>query len=122
MKHIKEFENIQETPQIGDYVLCQETLNDNTDVHNFLSNNIGKIIKISEANTDDYWPGKSIFRTHLVEFNTEPNRNRTYMDFTRKNKNMNTTYFKSFNKKQIVAFGKTINEVELKLAQKKYNI
>ena len=116
---------MQENPQIGDYVSCEDLDVDLFEyVHNFLSNNIGKIVKISDTNIDDYWPGKSIFRTHLVEFNTEPDKKvrLNYIDFKRHDKNINTIYFKSFNKKQILAFGKTIKEVELKLAQKKYNI
>ena len=51
MKHIKTFENIQENPQIGDYVSCEDLDVDLFEyVHNFLSNNIGKIVKISDPN------------------------------------------------------------------------
>jgi len=44
MKYIKKFENIN-TPEVGDYVLCQEDGTGVPELENFLKYNIGKIVK-----------------------------------------------------------------------------
>ena len=47
MKYLKLYEeNIENVPEIGDYVICEESLDNIT--KEFISNNIGKIIGIDE--------------------------------------------------------------------------
>lgn len=48
MKYLKLYEeNIENKPKIGDYVICEESLDNIT--KEFISNNIGKIIGIESA-------------------------------------------------------------------------
>ena len=45
MKHLHYYENKNE-PQIGDYVICEDTYFSKEDIHNFIENNVGQIIRI----------------------------------------------------------------------------
>ena len=47
MKHLKRFETIHKTPQVGDYVLCAERCSDGT-LKDFISSNIGVVVRYLE--------------------------------------------------------------------------
>ena len=48
MKYIKKYEYLQDDPQVGDYVICNEIggMDRNNKLDNFIKSNIGQIINI----------------------------------------------------------------------------
>ena len=50
MRYIKKFEKIKHRiyADVGDYVICQETINADPDVVNFIATNIGQVWKIDK--------------------------------------------------------------------------
>jgi len=46
MKHLKKFESIEDNPQIGDYVICEDKYDDEPEIAIFISQNIGQCIDI----------------------------------------------------------------------------
>ena len=47
MKYIRLYEELSNKPEVGDYVICDES-DGPTELHIFLSNNIGQLIKIDK--------------------------------------------------------------------------
>ena len=48
MKYIKLYESIENVPQIGDYVICEDF--NNADINLFISSNIGKFVRYTKDN------------------------------------------------------------------------
>jgi len=110
MKYIKKFENHIDIPKIGDYVLIHTNSNIRS-VSNFVNNTIGKIIDISSKYTDMFnRENPGVVR---VEYDDPPRDIQSW--FSDKNK-------RTFTLEQIVEYGKTKEELEEKLAVKKYNL
>ena len=109
----KIFENIPNNtqPKVGDYVLLKtnsQTYKDSEIVNNFINNTIGKIIILS---------GDLI----TVKFDNVPLKIEDY--FSKEyGRYGDITYSRVFLDNRIVAFGSTIEEVELKVRTEKYNI
>jgi len=52
MKYIKQYENLnQDDPQVDDYVICIDKVSDDSELEDFIKNNIG-ILKIIYNRTD----------------------------------------------------------------------
>ena len=115
MKYLKKYEKLkskQEQPQVGDYVLVYYNnfiASSHIELFNFINNNIGIVYRIEKYDDND--PDKV---THVnIIWNNIPKKLK--MDF--KNKNSKTASIK-----YVFAFGKTVEEVEMKALAKKYNI
>lgn len=46
MKYLKQFENLIEEPQVGDYVICTDVDKDDAELIEFISNTVGQIVQI----------------------------------------------------------------------------
>jgi hypothetical protein len=116
MKYIKKFENIKEEPQLGDYVLVQIDLNMvavKDKVNNFTNSNIGKIVHISKV---DYGR-KNMHNLYLVQCENVP--------LLLKRDFITRFDFKNclpIHENEILSFGKTPEDVQMKLKANKYNI
>ena len=95
MKYIKLFEELNE-PQIGDYVVC-DVDEDEVDLYNFLQNHIGCI--------DRSYQGEKEF-DYYVKFTEE----------------INTKDEVAFKKDEIIFWSKNIEDCEIFLNAKKYNL
>jgi len=119
MKYIKRFENLEE-PEIGDYVLLQVNRNFSNDYKNFINNNIGEIVSI-DKNT--YTKARHFEIRYYIDTFEEFSKMKDsfrYISFDVENEEY---YFSNlFNPDYVVEFGKTKEEVELKIATKKYNL
>lgn len=129
MKHLKKFNENTSKPKIGDYVLI-ETDSSNKKIVDFINNTIGKIIHIDD-NKIDIWGNISIGDI-LVKYDNVPfNRGSANINwFIELNPNIEDTcvrhygiqYGRHFHPNRIVEFGKTREELEIKLQAKKYNL
>lgn len=125
MKYLKYFEENSE-PEVGDYVICQDKFySQKIEFENYLKNNVGKIIK----KTSDLYK---------VAFDNEPSLEILEYAFIQKNNaiisylmelNFDIKTFQNkysnvvgFNINEIVEFAKTKEDLEAKIAAKKYNL
>jgi len=97
----KIFEVLQSELEVGDYVLMRSSVHS---IVEFINNTIGKIIGF------DYDKYNNI----KVTYDNIPEDLRTYW--------FNNTNDRDFNINQVVEFSKNKEELELKLAAKKYNL
>ncbi len=114
MKYLKTYEDINNEPQVGDYVICgvpgiRES--DNPDMFNFIKNTIGQIVKIE--NSDTAYP------TYYVHYNNIPE----YLKFdSRKSPSLSIFNEEPFRRKNITYWSKNKEELELKIIANKYNL
>lgn len=121
---IKRFnENLQDIPVVGDYVLAKIDVSNSSLVYKdelmkFVNNTIGQISKI-RINMGDI----------VVVYDNVPNKIKSWFNFTgydndndSNGNKYNVLYSRSFDFDRIVMFGKTIEEVELKMISNKYNL
>jgi len=63
MKHVKEFETLKLTPNLGDYVICHENESDydsatesseDDNCNTFINNNVGKIVSVNYTKHFEY--------------------------------------------------------------------
>ena len=107
IKKFNEILNNLDEPEVGDYVILtdNELIGSSTSQKklyiDFIENHVGQIISINNQ-----------FDWFTVEYNNIPFQLQVFF-----NKNKAT-----FTKKNIVCIGKTIDEVKLKYAAKKYNL
>jgi len=115
----KIFEDLQPKIEAGNYVLMN-SVSMYDSVRKFINNNIGQIIELGPDSIRvkyDNMP-KNIMNIHLraigqPTWNREPNG-----DFS----SVRISTIKIFDIDQVVEFAKTKEELELKLAAKKYNL
>ena len=107
MKYIKLYEEI-DTPKEGDYVLMKSK--SSQVVANIINNTIGKIIKIEDRQYSDH------LGVNQISIRVKYDLPQSIL------KKLEIDNIRDFTQKQIVEFGSTIEELELKLAAKKYNI
>jgi len=94
--------------QVGDYVICAykytyDSSNNIKNLANFIKNNIGIIIKYDDQDI-------------LIKYDNVPDNIKMF--FNGKDLNIRSL----IDTKSILAFGKTIEELEIKLAANKYNL
>jgi hypothetical protein len=99
---IKIFEEYNNKPEVGDYVLINYKIKYDKDFESFINNNIGKLFEVDFK-----------FNEIEVEYENVPENIKKIWFYN------NTVVF---NISDIVEYGKTIEELELKLASKKYNL
>jgi len=104
MKYLKTFENIENVPQVGDWIIAKDAF-DIDIVNDYLNNNIGLVYKKTYSNNDQY-----------VKYFNIPTEIKHYF----KDGDNNDTMFIS--KKEIFAFSSNKKELESILAAKKYNL
>lgn len=111
MKILKFYENIIDDIKVGDYVLIKINISKYTqkqiDTEKFINSTIGKIYDIDNrhVNTDIYVLYEDVPESIKSYFNTK-----------------NDLYTRSFDIRRIVEYGKTIEELKLKIQTKKFNI
>lgn len=123
MKYIKRFENIEDVPKVGNFVLISMNRSNSVikfggiemprynKIKDFVTHNIGKIVNIRLKIVDEFY-NKSAGDLR-VEYDNIPKDIQSW--FSKDNK-------RAFSVDQIVEFGKTKEELEEKLMTKKYNI
>jgi hypothetical protein len=99
---IKIFEEYNNKPEVGDYVLINYKIKYDKDFESFINNNIGKLFEVDFK-----------FNEIEVEYENVPENIKKIWFYN------NTVVF---NISDIVEYGKTIEELELKLAINKYNL
>ena len=105
MKYIKTFEDLQEIPQVGDYVLCKDYIT--RDIESRISSKIGVIIN---------YDSEYIRYTIKYEPKKTPSEHR-------KKLGINTHYMRrGVDLYSIVMWSKNKDDIEAKITAKKYNI
>jgi phenylalanyl-tRNA synthetase beta subunit len=118
MKYIKKYEDGEEiNPQIGDYVLINLKLHfyeHKREVMNFINNTIGQIINVYHYNNHDVWDDEI-----RVKYDDVPDTIKSYFS----NKYDSPDYYsRQVSNKKIVEIGKTLEEVQFKISQNKFNL
>ena len=110
MKYIKKFENIN-TPEIGDYIICDVDQSRFQDLYEFLKSHIGKVIAIFVSN-EPYHVRFDVNREDL-EASISNYHKRIY-----KGKKLTI----SFHPNEVKYFSKNKKDLELKINSDKYNL
>lgn len=107
MKYLKKFENNNEI-EIGDYVLCSYDTDNMSynikNLSNFISNNIGVVID----NSDEY--------NIDIKYDNVPENIKMFFNGKDSNIRLGTERY------LVLAFGKTIKDIEIYITANKYNI
>lgn len=104
MKYLKTYENLNDSPQVGDYVMGDPY--QFKDINNFLSTEIGKIDRINDVELKiDGYPYIVVFDTSIPGSSYGP-----------KDKEM------AFNKSELLAWDSSLDGLKLKIKAKKYNL
>lgn len=121
MKYIKTYEQLDEEPQIGDYVIMTsyEWLNE------FLHNNIGQIVFIGTQNQNDninvIYPSNIITDDSYFRKITKYEHD-IYDKFSSIARNNKKVSLRIFERNEILYFSKNKEDLEAKIAAKKYNL
>jgi hypothetical protein len=123
MKYIKKFEDLQFLPQVGDYVLVKidvskSFMKKKEKLMDFVNNTIGQIISVQPDSTD-MW-GNIKEGDVKVKYIDVPENIEDWFEMI-----PNKKYYiglRNFTKDQVVAFGKTEEEVKQKVQSNKFNI
>jgi hypothetical protein len=110
MKYIKTYEDLKFEIQVGDYVQIK-THSSILNVKEFINNNIGIVSNINHTNDDIVVGYYDIPKVIEKFFNKTYYKNNSIFPFTR-----------SFDLNRVVEFGKTKEELEMKILAKKYNL
>lgn len=117
MKYIKSYENIEDKPQIGDYVICHETIDFSDiqsiihDVINIVNNNIGQYVY------NDEYDSKSKYN-YLIKFNDVNIPENLKLEFLAND----IEKCRRMSREEIIYWSKTKEELEIKLTQNKFNL
>ena len=108
MNHLRLFENFEDEPQIGDYVYCDLDRKSSTPIYvaagiDFINNSIGQF-RIFNPNYPSLSKNK-----YMIYYDNAP-------------KEILPSKRVSMNLSDIVAFAPTIEELELKMKQLKFNL
>lgn len=115
MKYLKQYEELnQKDPEIGDYVICSERyMNNNfTEEENinyeFLENNVGRYVKFQTGN-------------YLIQYENIPPRIKDYYNH---DDDMTNTIpnVRRMHRNEIVVFSPNKEELEILMAQNKFNL
>jgi len=118
MRYLRTYEHLNDTPTVGDYVICDENnnVNDNDRIFNyFLSNNLGKCINI-------------VGSEYIIEYDNIPSKIKHYFHvwkgYRSKDKRYKavTTNCRKMNRNEIIYFSNNKEDCEAYLTAKKYNI
>jgi hypothetical protein len=114
MKYIKTYEKIIEdidyVPQRGDFVICEETVNNrDEELKDFLAHTIGEYMFPARSENP---------RLHSVKYDDIPYWEKSKYNFTKKGK----FYMRNFYRREIKYISKKKADLEEILALKKYNL
>jgi len=112
MKHLKKFESIEDNPQIGDYVICEDQYDDEEEIATFISQNIGQCIDINKGSQTDKI-------SYFIQYKNVPN-NELFFEHTVINKNY-TNVLEMF-LEEIIHFSKNKEDLQIYLDVNKYNL
>jgi len=120
MKYLKKFEDLQEVPKVGDYVLI---ITDSSNEHfkEFINNTIGVLEHIIK-HKPDIWGNESEDSVSIKYENVPPMIKDMFYLSPFITKDYGRQGFREFDIKKIVAFAKTKEELEIKLSANKYNL
>ena len=106
MKHLKEFESIENNPQIGDYVICTDKIwiGQTDELNDFLLNNIGQCIKIDINFIQGY--------LYVIKYDNIP----IFLDY------FNKSNYRNMGRDEILYFSPYKEDCETYLAANKYNL
>jgi hypothetical protein len=114
MKYLKTHEQNSNEPQVGDYVLMgperwlsTDHFNKNMDYENFIKNNVGQITGLSTYLISVKYINIPIKLIKLKFFEWD---------------SLEQEYIHTFNKKKLLVFSNTPDDLQLKLVAKKYNL
>ena len=117
MKYIKIYEENNDLPEIGDYVICTTTKIDYTSLVKFLNSNIGQVIDANDTHAGDRissYPGKdSVYFRHPVKYENVPKDLRTVF---------NEDNYRFIKKKEFLYHSKNREDLESILIANKFNL
>jgi len=120
MKYLKTYEDLDNNPEIGDYVICEEAddINDILELADFEKNNIGRVVDYRTVdNTNPTFDSISTFFNIFVQYKNVPNE--IYDDFDYHKRIANC---RIFSKKEIKYCSKNKEDLEIILQANKFNI
>lgn len=124
MKHLKAYENLINEPQIGDYVICQDSVlarnfSNNKSTIIFLSNNIGRIITDDSI---DYDVSKRY--SYVIKYENIPKDIEDYFNLRKKEseKNFEMSGLRAFSLEEIIYHSKNKEDLEIYIDTEKYNL
>lgn len=120
MKYLKTFEDLQNKPEVGDYVIINVSPSADNNVREYIDNTIGVIHTIQDDRVD-MW-NNVITGNIIVKYINVPNEIRSWFHYEGTRKKYGRKYFRSFDTQQIYAFSKSKEELELMLQTKNYNL
>jgi hypothetical protein len=115
MKYLKRFEDINDYPEYGDYIQIKiNSMND--DWREYVNNTIGEVYGIIGKNADGFDDDHDMV---AVKYDNPPEYVKRWMTF---NFYGNDEYTRDFSVERIVAYGKTLEELNMKLRANKFNL
>ena len=126
MKHIKTYENLKDKYQVGDFVLINipYDYSGNHKYTEFINNNIGKLIKTWSVEANRVGEkGDENGLAHYIEikYNNIPSHIKYMFNHTDDEKKEHNCMMRT-NDNYLVSFGKTIEELKMRLSANKYNL
>ena len=116
MKHLKTFENINDSLQIGDYVICECNSYTSGEINDFLKNNIGKYVKYITNN-------KSVVENfrYAIEYDNVPHELCQYSSIF-SNESGIANICMRVNISEIIYFSKNKKDLEVIIKSNQYNL
>ena len=119
MKYLKLYEDLNDGPKLGDYVICTYEKYNSEPLNKFLSENIGQVVdfdidKRISGKMDLYSMRKSYpeFIEYPIKYDTDSNIKEFF----------NSSNFRYFEKESVLFYSSDKEECEVYLSAKKYNI
>ena len=113
--YLKTYENFKKEPEAGDYVICNENNNLSSNICNFISNNIGKIVYY--INNDEFkkYNVQKDYR-YIIEYDNIPANIQTYFSYTV------AEDCRRMSRDEIIYWSKNREDLEAIIDAKKYNL
>jgi hypothetical protein len=115
MKYIKRFEDVEDLPEFGDYIQIKIS-STKYDWQEYINNTIGKVYGIIGRNEDSFDYDHDMV---AVRYENPPKYAKRWMSF---NFYGEDEYTRNFSVERIAAYGKTIEELNMKLIVNKFNL
>ena len=112
MKYLKAYES-KKGPQIGDYVVCKDSLFEEDEMVNFFANNIGRYIK---RNTPPYHYALSEFK-YIIRYKNVPKDLRSQFEV-----DIEDRFIRGMRRDEILFFSSNKEDCEIFINAKKYNL
>lgn len=113
MKYIKTYDSINNEPQIGDYVVCEDPgmeREGHEEMYDFITTNIGQITNIADGKSNPLY---------YIHYNNVP-------DKLKFENNINSSSYildqEPYRRKNITMWSKNKEDLEIKIQQNKFNL